>query len=84
MVKIKFTAQGANALVGGFGPGDMANVSEALAQHLVEEARVARYVESGESIQPAAKPAKGKTKAKAAAAQELAPEYGAEETTAGN
>jgi hypothetical protein len=43
MVKIKFTAQGANSIVGGFGPGDKASVSEAFARHLVEEARVAVY-----------------------------------------
>ena len=57
MVKIKFTAQGSNAMVGGFGPGDMANVGEAIGKHLVEEARVARYVEAGEP-KKAAKPKK--------------------------
>lgn len=46
MKKIKFTAQGANALIGGFGPGDVANVGEELAKHLVEEAGVACYMES--------------------------------------
>jgi hypothetical protein len=46
MVKIRFTAQGSNALIGGFSSGDQANVGEPLAKHLVEEARVAAYVAS--------------------------------------
>lgn len=43
MVKIKFTAQGANSIVGGFSPGDRATVGDDFARHLVEEARVAVY-----------------------------------------
>lgn len=69
MVKIRFTAQGANALIGGFSTGDVANVGEALAKHLVEEARVARYMDNDEPRKPAAKPAKpakGKAKSKPA------------------
>lgn len=41
MVQIKFTATGANSALGSFSSGDRANVSEAFARHLVEEARVA-------------------------------------------
>lgn len=61
MVKIRFTAQGSNAMVGGFSPGDQATIGEALAKHLVEEARVAEYVVAA----PAA-PAKPPRKPKAA------------------
>lgn len=44
MVKIKFKAQGSNSLFGGFSHGDIANVGDALAKHLVEEAKVAEYI----------------------------------------
>ena len=40
-VRIKFTRHGANSLVGGFGPGDRAWVSEEMAAHLINEAKVA-------------------------------------------
>lgn len=43
-VQIRFTAQGSNTYVGGFTHGDVARVGEALARHLVDEARVAEYV----------------------------------------
>lgn len=62
MVKIKFTAQGANALIGGFTTGDIATVGEAIARHLVEEARVAKYLQTGEAAKPK-KPAAKKAKA---------------------
>lgn len=45
MVQIRFIRQGANSVLGGFSPGDLARVSEAFAKHLVEEARVAEYVQ---------------------------------------
>ena len=64
MVKIKFTAQGSNTLIGGFGTGDIATVGEAIGKHLVEEARVARYVESGEPRKPAPVPRKPRAVAK--------------------
>ena len=44
MVQIKFTTSGANSQLGGFAMGDIARVSEAFAHHLVEEARVAKYI----------------------------------------
>jgi len=44
MILIRFTAQGANSLIGGFSNGDVARVDPALAKHLVEEAGVAKYV----------------------------------------
>lgn len=44
--RIRFVAQGANSLLGGFSPGDTATVGHELARHLVEEARVAQYLEA--------------------------------------
>lgn len=46
MVKIRFISQGANSVLGGFASGDVANVSEIFAAHLVNEARVAEYVQA--------------------------------------
>lgn len=40
-VRIKFIRHGANSVVGGFGPGDFARVSEEMAIHLINEAKVA-------------------------------------------
>lgn len=57
MVQIKFVAQGANSVLGGFSSGDVARVSAEFARHLVEEARVAQYVEKPEE---APKPARKK------------------------
>lgn len=42
--QIKFTASGANSAVGGFMPGDTARIDAAMAAHLVDEAKVAVYV----------------------------------------
>lgn len=72
MVKIKFTAQGSNTLIGGFGTGDIATVGEAIGKHLVEEARVARYVESGEPRKPAAPARKPRATAKVSPADTAA------------
>ena len=47
-MQVKFTKSGANEIVGGFSPGDVARVSDAMAKHLVEDAKVAVYVESKE------------------------------------
>ena len=44
-VRIKFIRHGANSVVGGFGPGDYARVSEAMAAHLINEAKVAVLAE---------------------------------------
>lgn len=52
MVKIRFIAQGANAMIGDFGTGDIANVSDALARHMVSEARVAEYVQAAAEPPP--------------------------------
>lgn len=42
-VRIKFKAQGANSVIGGFSSGDIARVDAEFARHLVEEAKVAEY-----------------------------------------
>lgn len=60
--KIRFTAQGSNSLFGGFSSGDRATVGDALARHLVEEARVAEYAETAPADEK--KPAASKPAAK--------------------
>ena len=45
MRRIRFTRGGSNTLVGNFANGDLFSCSDALARHLVEEARCAKYVE---------------------------------------
>lgn len=59
MVKIRFTRQGANSVLGGFASGDVAQVSEAFAHHLVTEAMVAEYI-TPKAVAPA-KPRKTST-----------------------
>ncbi len=44
MIQIKFTASGANSMIGSFARGDIARLSDTFARHLVEEARVAEYL----------------------------------------
>ena len=46
LVKIKFIAHGSDASVGGFAPGNVMRVDEAVAERLVEEAKVAELVEA--------------------------------------
>lgn len=46
MVQIKFTASGANTLIGGFASGDTLRCGEALAKHLVEEMKCAKYMDA--------------------------------------
>ena len=55
MVQIRFIRQGANSLIGGFSSGDLARVSEDFARHLVEEARVAEYVQAQQKDEPTPK-----------------------------
>ena len=61
MKPIKFTKFGANTAIGGFGPGDIARVSDALAQHLVDEAGVAKYIEAAAPATPPPTPAEPAT-----------------------
>ena len=59
-VRIKFIRHGANSAVGGFAPGDFARVDEAMAKHLINEAKVAVLAEPVQA-KPAA-PTKKATK----------------------
>lgn len=54
MKQIKFIASGSNSAFGGFSSGDFLRCSDELADHLVNEARVAEYVRVPEP-QPAVK-----------------------------
>lgn len=53
MIQIRFKVQGSNSLIGGFSGGDLARVDDALAHHLVEEARVAEYIPPPPPLGPA-------------------------------
>lgn len=44
--RIEFIRGGSNTILGDFAPGDVFRAPSALARHLVEEAKVARYIES--------------------------------------
>ena len=44
--RIEFTRGGSNSILGNFAPGDIFRAPAALARHLVEEVRVARYLET--------------------------------------
>lgn len=46
MTRIRFNKYGACTAIGNFEPGTIARVSEAMAKHLVDEIRVAEYVEA--------------------------------------
>ena len=54
MRQIKFKASGANSVLGGFSSGDIARVDDAFAAHLVNEARVAVYLDAAPAPAPAA------------------------------
>lgn len=58
MKQIKFIASGANSAIGGFQSGDIARVSDAFAAHLVNEARVAVYLDAAPAAVDPAKPPK--------------------------
>jgi hypothetical protein len=59
MARIRFTCQGSNSAIGGFSQGDVFTCSEALAEHLVNQARVAEYMQpiAPPPSQPSTKPA---------------------------
>lgn len=54
LVQIKFTVFGCCSAIGNFEPGDTARISPAMAKHLVEEARCAKYVEVPQPAAPVA------------------------------
>lgn len=56
-MRVIFTKSGANTQLGAFSPGDTANVSDALAAHLVDDSGVAEYADTMAAATPAA-PAK--------------------------
>lgn len=53
---VKFKTFGSNSAFGSFSPGDVLRCGDALARHLVEEARVAEYATQNASAAPAAAP----------------------------
>jgi hypothetical protein len=60
LVQIKFIAFGCCSAIGNFEPNDTARVSAAMARHLVEEARCAKYVEAPVSEAPKPRKRKGR------------------------
>lgn len=63
LTKIRFTVTGCCSAIGNFEPGDVARVSAAMARHLVEEARCAKYDEPAQQEeQPAEPPKRGRRK----------------------
>lgn len=71
---IKFTASGCCSALGNFASGDIArNIDDALAAHLVDEARCAKYlplVKAPPAAEPAAAPAPKRQRKDAAAPTE--------------
>ena len=65
MKQIRFTRQGASTAVGSFAPGDLARVDDALADHLVNEADVAEFVQA-QAVAPKPAPVPPPAPAKAA------------------
>lgn len=62
LVQIKFTATGGCSAFGEFSPGDIAHLDAALAKHLVEEAKCAKYVTAKAAPEPEPEVAKPKQK----------------------
>ena len=60
MVKVKFITNGANSAFGGFCAGDELRCSEAMARHLVDDVKCAKYSEVNADIEQQAKPAESK------------------------
>lgn len=53
MKAIQFTTFGARSAAGSFAPGDILRCEDALAHHLVAEAKCARYVDAAAPAVPA-------------------------------
>lgn len=60
MVKVKFITNGANSAFGGFVAGDELRCSEAMAKHLVDDVKCAKYSEVHIVVEQQAKPAESK------------------------
>lgn len=62
-VQIKFIVGGANSICGGFSAGDTLRCSEAMAKHLVDDVKCAKYMEAPAEAAPKADaPVKDKPK----------------------
>ena len=61
-MRIKFIKQGANSAIGGFSIGDIFACGDALGRHLVEEAKVAEYLEPIQASERSAEPDAAATK----------------------
>ena len=57
-VRIKFIRHGANSATGGFAPGDYARVSEEMAVHLINDAKVAVLADQAPAQAKPAAPSK--------------------------
>lgn len=64
MRRIRFTRQGSNTIVGNFGNGDTLQCNDALARHLVEEARCAAYTDAA-AVQQTPPPSKQRRRGRA-------------------
>ena len=58
MQRIRFTTFGATSAGGSFSPGDIMRCDDALARHLVEEARCAVYADAQPKTESAEEPAR--------------------------
>ena len=63
MVTVKFLVGGANSAFGGFAAGDLLRCSEAMAKHLVDEVKCAKYADTPQAPEQEAPKAKRKAKA---------------------
>ena len=62
MVKVKFLVGGANSAFGGFQAGDVLVCSEAMAKHLIEDVKCAKYAEQPAQEEKEAPKSKRKAK----------------------
>lgn len=58
MIQVKFIVSGANSAFGGFSPGDTLRCSEAMAKHLVDGIKCAKYIETTVAVEPESAPIK--------------------------
>lgn len=63
-MQIKFITGGANSAFGGFSAGDILRCSEAMAKHLVEEIKCAKYMDAPVQKTEIEPPKRRKTKGK--------------------
>jgi len=55
---VQFTSNGSNSVFGNFAAGDTLRCGDAMARHLVREARVAKFMEPAADAPPAESPSK--------------------------